>query len=370
MSGRLRLWPAVVIVVLQAAVVLVPAMIAPGSFPHFMAMIWGPILGALRSGRVVAGGQPGAVSCPFSGRGVVYRGCGRHRAGGPHDDEVRHRVLRVADGDDGTGDRGPGHWSTRLAAATLGAGGERRRLDGRLDRGPRRRNGRQSERGFQLAVESDGRGPVSGLDGSAERARRGSQADGDRPPARAAARRLAGIPRTRARRPGGGRDVRDRLGLASATRALAAARRARLVVVHGGGAVRVHSRAARRGGSRRLLPPGGRPILLGQHAPHAVLRGRKRSRAAGDPYVSRGAAVHDGRQGDRPVPGRHERSCHLDLAKRSPTPAPKCRFGDFPVRRSSWATSRLFLPAGRTAGASSPTAATTARLPGLAAKDG
>ena len=60
MVWRLRLWPAVVIVLLQAAVVLIPAMIAPGSFPHFMAMIWGPILGSLALGVwwLVASGAP------------------------------------------------------------------------------------------------------------------------------------------------------------------------------------------------------------------------------------------------------------------------------------------------------------------------
>jgi hypothetical protein len=44
MNERSRLWPVVVIVLLQAASVLIPAMIAPGSFPHFMAMVFGPIL--------------------------------------------------------------------------------------------------------------------------------------------------------------------------------------------------------------------------------------------------------------------------------------------------------------------------------------
>jgi outer membrane protein assembly factor BamB len=44
---RLRLWPAIVIIVLQAGIILVPGWIAPGSFPHFICMIVGPLLGAL-----------------------------------------------------------------------------------------------------------------------------------------------------------------------------------------------------------------------------------------------------------------------------------------------------------------------------------
>ncbi len=44
---RLRLWPAALIVLLQAAIILVPGWVAPGSFPHFICMVLGPLIGAV-----------------------------------------------------------------------------------------------------------------------------------------------------------------------------------------------------------------------------------------------------------------------------------------------------------------------------------
>lgn len=42
-----RLWPAVVIVLLQSAAIFVPLFVSPGSFVHFMGMFFGPLVGAL-----------------------------------------------------------------------------------------------------------------------------------------------------------------------------------------------------------------------------------------------------------------------------------------------------------------------------------
>ena len=42
-AGRLRLWPAVVAIVLQWLIILVPTILAPGSFPHFAGMVIGPL---------------------------------------------------------------------------------------------------------------------------------------------------------------------------------------------------------------------------------------------------------------------------------------------------------------------------------------
>src|SRR5262249_11933921 len=45
-STRPRLWPGVVILVLQWLLILVPGWVAPGSRIQFMAMFWGPVAGA------------------------------------------------------------------------------------------------------------------------------------------------------------------------------------------------------------------------------------------------------------------------------------------------------------------------------------
>jgi outer membrane protein assembly factor BamB len=42
---RLRLWPGVVLVVLQAALIFVPGWVAPGTMTQFMGMFWGPVVG-------------------------------------------------------------------------------------------------------------------------------------------------------------------------------------------------------------------------------------------------------------------------------------------------------------------------------------
>ena len=43
---RPRLWPGVVIIVLQWLLILVPGWVAPGTRIQFMAMFWGPVAGA------------------------------------------------------------------------------------------------------------------------------------------------------------------------------------------------------------------------------------------------------------------------------------------------------------------------------------
>ena len=44
---RLRIWPALLLVIAQWILITVPAWIAPGTTVHFMTLMWGPIVGAL-----------------------------------------------------------------------------------------------------------------------------------------------------------------------------------------------------------------------------------------------------------------------------------------------------------------------------------
>src|SRR5262249_50098651 len=44
---RLRLWPGVLIIVLQWLLITVPGWVVPGNMTHFLAMFWGPILGLI-----------------------------------------------------------------------------------------------------------------------------------------------------------------------------------------------------------------------------------------------------------------------------------------------------------------------------------
>ena len=127
----------------------------------------------------------------------------------------------------------------------------------------------------------------------------------------AQAGRLDRISRSRPARRGARPEDRDRLGVASAETALAAADRPRLVVDADYRRSVVHAGTARRVGGGRLPRRGDRPRSLGASIQSAVLRRPGRGRAPLQSHIFRGPDLHARGVGRFELPGGGQRQTVL-----------------------------------------------------------